>query len=102
MALFAALYCGEWVTKVTQSSVPVRLSDDAGLYFCEFQLFLSLARLYQKKESQRAEFLQVPKETDETAIARGVEVASALLIELVTDMEQEGSAARMVETQKNC
>lgn len=91
-ALFAALNCGEWFTKATQSSIPVRLSDDAGLYFCEFQLFLSLAHLYEKKESQRAEFLHVPKETDKPAIARGVKVACALLIELVTDMQHKDSA----------
>lgn len=79
-----------------QSSVPVRLSDDAGLYFCELQLFLSLAHIDEKKKTQRAEFLHVPKETDEAAIARGVQVASALLIELVRDIQPEGSAARMV------
>ena len=61
----------------------IKTSNDAGLYFCEFITYCSLALLHQRKEFGRVMFLHVPKDQSRESIERGVKVATALIVECV-------------------
>jgi hypothetical protein len=47
---------------------------------------MSLAELHKKREFKRVEFLHVPGDTGKDAIQRGVQVACALIVELVDSL----------------
>lgn len=64
-------------------------SNDAGLYFCELQLYLSLAILHERKDFGRVEFLHVPTDNSEDGIGRGVEVAKALITECIDSLPED-------------
>ena len=67
----------------------VEASHDAGSFFCELQLYGSLAELYKRKEPAKVGFLHVPAEKEEEDITRGAEVATALITAIVDDLESK-------------
>ena len=72
----------------------VEASHDAGSYFCELQLYGSLAELYKRKEPAKVGFLHVPAEKGEEDITRGAEVATALITAIVEDLESKDLLAQ--------
>lgn len=65
-------------------------SKDAGSFFCELQLYGSLAQLYKRGEPGRVGFLHVPAGKEEEDITRGAGVATALITAIVDDLESKG------------
>ncbi|EEU36964.1 uncharacterized protein NECHADRAFT_81143 [Fusarium vanettenii 77-13-4] len=57
----------------------IKVSDNAGLYFCEFQLLSTLAELKLKGLPGKAIFLHVPSGQSPEAIALGAKVAEELI-----------------------
>lgn len=68
--------------------VHVEASNDAGLFFCESQLFCSLAELYKKDKPARADFLQVPADRSKEGIEKSAKVASNLVLKFVGEMRE--------------
>ena len=65
-------------------------SNDAGSFFCELQLYSSLAELQRRKESARVGFLHVPAGKEVEEIEKGARVATALIAAIVDDLESKG------------
>jgi len=68
--------------------IPVTISNDAGLLYCEFILYTSLATLYKKQEDARVVFFHVPGSETEEDIEKGAEVLKGLICAMV---EQRGA-----------
>lgn len=77
--------------------VKTSVSDDAGLYFCEFRLYSSLAEavLIDSLESKRGRttFLHLPQAYDDEAIALARGIAVAFITGLVDGLVEEEKKA---------
>jgi len=62
------------------------VSDEAGKYFCEFQLYCSLAKLYKTDKAGKAVFFHTPLSQEDKDIKLGAAVAVELITELVNSM----------------
>jgi len=74
--------------------VEIETSDDAGLYFCEFQMYSSLAHLWKRREFQRAQFLHVNTSRGAEDIKRGVEVATALICAIIDESAEQTASLK--------
>jgi pyroglutamyl-peptidase len=59
--------------------IPIRVSDDAGHFLCDFVYYSSLAWLYRHEREGRVLFLHVPKQHDLETTEMGVKVAVELI-----------------------
>jgi hypothetical protein len=65
----------------------VRVSNDVGKYFCEFQLYALLAVLHRREEFGMVMSLHTPLPKEHEDIQRGVEVTTALIQALLEDKD---------------
>ncbi|KAK5201219.1 hypothetical protein BJ546DRAFT_841468 [Cryomyces antarcticus] len=88
--------------QLADQSIDVRPSHDAGHFLCDFIYYSSLAHFYRRgeggKDGERpVMFLHVPGDSDAQAVARGRQVAEALVRALVESRRAQkggsGSAA---------
>ncbi|KAI0104456.1 hypothetical protein F4814DRAFT_455764 [Daldinia grandis] len=69
-------------------NIPTKTSTDAGLLYCEFIYFTSLATLYEAGETPRALFLHHPgMKTAEDDIKDGVQVAISVICSMIDQLE---------------
>ncbi|KAL0939208.1 Pyroglutamyl-peptidase 1 [Colletotrichum truncatum] len=61
----------------------LRISEDAGLYLCDFIYFSSLAHLWKQQKHRRVVFLHVPSDASEESVARGTELTVQLIRSIV-------------------
>ncbi|KAF4458060.1 Peptidase C15 [Fusarium austroafricanum] len=67
---------------------PTQASTDAGLLYCEFIFYTSLAALYRREEPARALFLHHPgKKTTEQDIEEGVMIATVAICSMIDQLE---------------
>ncbi|KAK0706138.1 hypothetical protein B0T26DRAFT_862104 [Lasiosphaeria miniovina] len=72
--------------EVVARGAQITVSDDAGLYFCEFQLLTSLAAVRDRPERGHAVFLHVPEDKSEKDISLGRDVAVEFITALANDI----------------
>ncbi|CAI4215891.1 unnamed protein product [Parascedosporium putredinis] len=65
----------------------LKVSDNAGWYFCEFEFFSSLANALLKHNSKNALYLHVPLHRDDDAISTGARVAVEFITAAVEELE---------------
>ncbi|KAI0548142.1 hypothetical protein F4679DRAFT_334616 [Xylaria curta] len=78
------------ITSTVSHMVPgvdIKVSDNCGLYFCEFELFATLAELRRQNLPAKAVFLHVPTDKRPEAIQLGVRIVEAIVQAIVDHHE---------------
>lgn len=77
-----------------EQEVPTKTSTDAGLLYCEFIFYSSLATLYKQNEPARAMFLHhAGKKLERQDIETGAKVAVSAICSMIDQLEELESEA---------
>ena len=65
--------------------MPSETSENAGLYFCEYIYYSSLAALHQQSQPAKVVFLHVPQDDAPEMIEKGVKLGVSLISALADE-----------------